>query len=199
MCWLRNSLSHGGRHTRSCTSTMCIQTMRRSCSLRKPTKHRTSLTVLSGGILRLITWEILFLRTLSWESSSSSFFSLHIYQDQSSRTFEPNSGDRCFTLITCETRHQMLAKLPTHPRCRDVPTHCCANSEAAVVLHLFRMMPPTRTPVLGMENGERYLHIHVKLKKRPLEFTWECNSVQISACLLQGLGERHMSNSWKPT
>lgn len=179
---------------------MCIQTVRWSCSLRQPTKHRICQTVLSGGILRLTTWEILFLRTVSWESSSSSFFSLHIYQDQSSWTFEPNSGNRCFNPTTCETSHQMLAKLPTHhPRHPDVPTHCCANSEADVVLHVFRMIPPTRTPVLGMEKSERHLHMHVKLVKRPLEFTWECNSIQISACLLQGLGERHMSNSWKPT
>lgn len=89
----------------------------------------------------------------------------------------------------------MLAKLPT----LDVPTRCCANSEADVVLHVFRMTPPMRTPVFGMEGSERYLHMHVKLEKRPLEFTWGCNNVQIPACLLQRLGERYMSNSWKST
>ena len=87
----------------------------------------------------------------------------------------------------------MLAKLPTHLRC---PDFCSVQkSEADVVLRVFRMIPPMWTPVLDMEGSERYLHTHVKLEKRPLEFTWGHNSVQITAYLHQALEERYTLNS----
>lgn len=56
-----------GRRTRSCASTVCVQTRRRSCSLRERqlTKSRICQTALSGGVLRLVTWGILFFRTVS--------------------------------------------------------------------------------------------------------------------------------------
>lgn len=111
-CWLRNSLSRGLHLSRGEGIPQAAplpyvfkQWDEAAHWNRQPTKCRICQTVLSGGILRLVTWEILFLRTLSWGTSSSSFFSLHIHQDQSSWTIEPNSGNRCFTLITCETTH----------------------------------------------------------------------------------------------
>lgn len=87
----------------------------------------------------------------------------------------------------------MSTKLPTHPRCLDVPTCCCAKVRG--ILHVFRMILPMWTPVLGMEGSKRYLYTHVKLGKRPLEVTWGRNSVQITACLPQGLEERYTFNS----
>lgn len=71
-------------------------------------------------------------------------------------------------------------------------SHACLDtamqkSEADVVLHVFRIILPMWTPVLGMEGSKRYLHVHAELEKRPLEFTWGHSSVQIAACFHQGL------------
>lgn len=88
-CWLRKLFEPWAvslqtrRRMRSCTSTVCIQTGRWSCSLRERelTRSRICQTLFSSDVLRLVTWGILFFRTVSWGSSSSSFSSLHIHKD----------------------------------------------------------------------------------------------------------------------
>lgn len=95
-CWLRKLFEPWavsfcwGRRTRGCASTVRIETGRWRCCLRERqlTKSRICQTDLSSGILRLATWGILFFRTVSWGSSSSSFSSLHIHKDWCGCTFE---------------------------------------------------------------------------------------------------------------